>query len=73
MKMYDIYRGQEVAACVRLQDGGQMAWAYRQEPSDGQGFWWNSDDQHLIEELIRDFPQRLVLAVSEFTIRQREV
>jgi hypothetical protein len=71
MKMYDIYRGREVAACVRLHDGGRIEWAYRQERSDGEGFWWNTDEQRLIEELIRDFPQRPVLAVSAFTIRQR--
>ena len=71
MKLYDVYRGGEVIACVRMREGGWMEWASRQGPSDGEGVWWSTDDLRLIEELIRDFPQRSVLAVSAFTIRQR--
>jgi hypothetical protein len=72
MRTYDVYRGQEVTACVRIRECGQIEWAYRQEPFDWQGFWWSNDDKLLIEELIQDFPHRETLTVSEFTIRRHD-
>jgi hypothetical protein len=71
MKVYDIYRHEDLTACVRILESGLIAWAYRQEPYNWQGFWWSNDVKSLIEELIQDFPSRKEFAVTEFTIRQQ--
>jgi hypothetical protein len=72
MRTYDVYRNEEVTACVRIRECGLIEWAYRQEPFDWQGFWSSNDDKRLIEELIQDFPERETLTVSAFTIRRRD-
>jgi hypothetical protein len=71
MRIYDVYRYQDLTACMRVLESGQIEWAYRQESYDWQGFWWSNDIKCLIEELIQEFPNRKEWAVSEFTIRRR--
>src|SRR5688572_29305109 len=71
MRTYDVYRSQEVTACVRVRDSGQIERAYRQALYDWQGFWWSNEEKLLIEELIHDFPHRQELVVSEFKIQRR--
>ena len=70
MRTYDVYRYQDLTARIRVLESGQIEWAYRQRQHDWQGFWWSNDVRVLIEELIRDFPHREELAVSEFMIRR---
>jgi hypothetical protein len=71
MNIYDIYRYQDLKACMRILENGQIEWAYCQETDNWQAFWWSNNIKFLIEELIQEFPYRTELAVSEFKIRRR--
>jgi len=70
MRIYDVYRHQNLAARIRILESGEIEWAYCQGPHDWQDLWWRNDIKAFIEELILDFPQRDTLTASEFTIRR---
>lgn len=69
MRVYDVYRGTALRASVRIQDDGQIEWAYRPEEAEWQGFWWSDDDKSAIEQALQQKPQYKELTISGFTIR----
>jgi hypothetical protein len=71
MRMYDVYRHDELVARVRILATGKIEWAYRQEHGNWQGFWWSNDIKLLIEQLIQQYPRRRHLEISEFRLRRR--
>jgi hypothetical protein len=70
MRMYDVYRHNDLVARVRILESGKIEWAYRQEHGDWQGFWWSNDIKSTIDELIRRYPDLEELVVSEFRLRR---
>jgi hypothetical protein len=70
MRIYDVYRHNDLVARVRILESGTIEWAYRQEPGDWQGFWWSNAIKSTIDELIRQYPDLEELAVSEFRLRR---
>jgi hypothetical protein len=71
MRIYDVYRGTALRACIRIQDDGQIDWVYRPDEAEWQGFWWRNDDKSAIEQALQQHPQREELTISGFTIRPR--
>jgi hypothetical protein len=72
MRMYDVYRYENLVARVRIGEMGKIEWAYRQEHGSWQGFWWGNDVKSTIEEMSRQYPDIEELVVSEFTLRRPE-
>jgi hypothetical protein len=70
MRMYDVYRYNDLVARVRILERGKIEWAYRQEHGNWQGFWWSNDIRLTIEQFIQRYPELEELVVSEFTLRR---
>jgi hypothetical protein len=70
MRMYDVYRYNDLVARVRILESGKIEWAYRQEHGNWQGFWWSNDIRLTIEQFIQRYPELEELVVSEFTLRR---
>jgi len=70
MRIYNVYRYENLVARVRILENGTIEWAYGQEHSNWQGFWWHNDGKFLIEDVIQHFPDRQELAVAMFTMRR---
>lgn len=70
MRMYDVYRYNNLVARVRILETGKIEWAYRQEHINWQGFWWSNDIRLTIEQFIQRYPELEELVVSEFTLRR---
>jgi hypothetical protein len=70
MRMYDVYRYNDLVARVRILENGKIEWAYRQARGDWQGFWWSNDIKRTIEQFIERYPELEELVVSEFTLRR---
>jgi hypothetical protein len=72
MRIYDVYRYNDLVARVRILERGKIQWAYRQEHGNWQGFWWSNDIRSTIEQFIQRYPELEELVVSEFTLRRSE-
>jgi hypothetical protein len=72
MRMYDVYRYNDLVARVRILERGKIEWAYRQEHGNWQGFWWSNGIKNTMEEFIKRYPDFEELVVAEFTLRQCE-
>ena len=72
MRMYDVYRYNDLVARVRILESGKIEWAYRQARGRWQGFWWSNDIKRTIEQFIERYPELEELVVAEFTLRQCE-
>jgi hypothetical protein len=72
MRIYDVYRCDDLVARVRVLDNGKIEWSYRQESGDWQGFWWCNETKSIIDEIIEQYPGLEVLVVSEFKVRKSE-
>jgi hypothetical protein len=72
MRIYDVYRYNDLVARVRILERGKIQWAYRQEHGNWQGFWWSNDIRSTIEQFIQQYPELEELVVSEFTLRRSE-
>jgi hypothetical protein len=70
MRMYDVYRYDELVARVRVLDNGKIEWAYRQEYGEWHGFWWSNETKSIIDEIVEQYPGLEVLNVSEFHVRK---
>jgi hypothetical protein len=70
MKLYDVYRYDDLVARVRILGNGTIEWAYRQEHGNWQGFWWSNESKHTIEEFITNYPFFVELVVAEFSLYQ---
>jgi hypothetical protein len=70
MRLYDVYRCDDLVARVRVLDNRQIEWSYRQESSDWQDFWWSNETKSIIDEIVEQYPGLEVLVVSEFKIRK---
>jgi hypothetical protein len=70
MRIYDVYRCDDLVAWVTVLDNGQIEWSYRHEDGDWQDFWWSTETQSTINEIITQYPGLEVLVVSEFTVRK---
>lgn len=70
MRLYDVYRHDDLVARVRILENGKIEWAYRQEHGNWQGFWWSNDMKSILEQLIQQYPSRKRLAISEFRLRR---
>ena len=72
MRIYDVYRYNDLVARVRILERGKIQWAYRQEQGNWQGFWWSNDIRSTIEQFIQRYQELEELVVSEFTLRRSE-
>ena len=70
MRMYDVYRYDDLVARVRVRARGKIEWAYRQETGNWQGFWWSNDIKCTIDEIIDKYQELEELVVAEFTLRR---
>jgi hypothetical protein len=70
MRMYDVYRYDDLVARVRVRARGKIEWAYRQEAGSWQGFWWSNDIKCTIDEIIDKYQELEELVVAEFTLRR---
>ncbi len=70
MRIYDVVRGTEYHATVRVQGDGQKVWTFDLQWKD---FWVNADKQKMIEQAIDHDPNAAILCVEGFTIKQRPV
>ena len=73
MKMYEVYRGQELKACIRIWGTDEIEWAYRPQEAEWNGFWWGNDVKWAIEQMIQEYPDREEFPISDFTIRRRSI
>ena len=73
MKIYDVFRGGELKASIRIWGTSEIEWTYRPVDAEYNGFWWGNDVKQAIEEMILDYPEREVFQVSDFMIRQRGI
>jgi hypothetical protein len=71
MRVYDVYRHNELVARVRIQPTGKIEWSYRQARGGWQGFWWSNDIKSILEQLIQEYPHRRNVVVAEFRLRRR--
>jgi hypothetical protein len=71
MRIYDVYRGQELKACIRIWDSEEIEWAYYPQVAEWSGFWWSNDTKVAIEHMIRAHPHVEEFPVQDFTIRRR--
>jgi hypothetical protein len=77
MRIYDVYRGhalrsENLQACIRVNNGGKMEWAFRPEEAEWQGFWWSDDVISEIQQMIKAYPALTEFPVSDFMIYQRD-
>jgi hypothetical protein len=72
MRIYDVYRYNDLVARVRTLENGKIEWAYRQEHGNWQGFWWSNSIKNTMEEFIKGYPDFEELVVAEFTLRRCE-
>jgi hypothetical protein len=70
MRMYDVYRYNDLVARVRILDTGKIEWSYRQEQGSWQGFWWSNDTKFTIDQITQHYQELQELVVSEFTLRR---
>jgi hypothetical protein len=70
MRLYDVYRHNNLAARVRILESGEITWAYRQHRGTWQGFWWSNDTKRNLEDLIIEYPDREEIVMSEFRLRR---
>ena len=70
MRMYDVYRHDDLVARVRILESGKIEWAYRQQQGNWQGFWWSNDIKRNLEDLILEYPNRNTIVMSEFRLRR---
>ncbi len=68
MRIYDVFRHDDLVARVRMLESGKIEWAYRQEHGNWQGFWWSNESKHTIEEFITNYPFFVELVVAEFSL-----
>jgi hypothetical protein len=71
MKIYDVYRGEELKACIRIWDTGEIEWAYRPQQAEWSGFWWSNEVKSAIEHMIREYPHLDEFPIADFVIRLR--
>jgi hypothetical protein len=71
MRIYDVYRGQELKACIRVWNTEEIEWAYRPQEAEWNGFWWSNDVKLAIEQIIQHNPSVEEFALADFTIRRR--
>jgi hypothetical protein len=71
MRIYDVYRGEELKACIRLWSSGEMDWAYRPLEAEWNGFWWSNEVKSAIEYMIRSHPKVDEFPIVDFMIRLR--
>jgi len=55
MRIYDVYRGQELKACICVWNTGEIDWAYYSEKAEWNGFWWSNDIKSAIEHVIQEY------------------
>jgi hypothetical protein len=72
MRIYDVYRGKHIRACIRIWDSDEIEWTYRPEVAEWEGFWWSNDTKSEIERMIKEYPHLVEFPVSEFRIMLRE-
>jgi hypothetical protein len=72
MRIYDVYRYNDLVARMRILENGKIEWAYRQEHGNWQGFWWSNSIKNTMEEFIKRYPDFEELVVAEFTLRRCE-
>ena len=72
MRIYDVYRYNDLVARVRVLENGTIEWAYRQKQGNWQGFWWSNESKERIEEFIIHYPFFEELVVAEFTLHRCE-
>ena len=70
MKLYDVYRYNDLVARVRIIESGKIEWAYRQEHGNWQGFWWSNNTKFIIDQIIQQYQDLEELVVSEFRLRR---
>ena len=71
MRIYDVYRGQELKACIRVWNTGEIDWAYYSEKAEWNGFWWSNDIKSAIEHVIQEYPNLDEFPMTDFVIRLR--
>lgn len=71
MTIYDVYRGQDIKACVRRHDDGQKDWAFARNEAEWRDFWWPPGSITAIEQAIDAAPGIDELPIEGFTIRRR--
>jgi hypothetical protein len=69
MRIYDVYHGRDIKACLYIQDDGQKKWDF--SPDEWRGFWWGDDSKTAIERAVEQYPNQDEFTFSVFTIRQR--
>jgi hypothetical protein len=71
MQIYDVYRGPELKACIRIWNNGEIEWAYYPQAAEWNGFWWSNNIKSAIEHLIQAYPHLEEFPMADFTIRLR--
>jgi hypothetical protein len=71
MRIYDVYRGDELKACIRIWDTHEIEWAYRPQEAEWHGFWWSNEVKSAIEHMIRAYPKLDEFPIADFVIRLR--
>jgi hypothetical protein len=69
MRIYDVYRGRELKACIRVWNTGEIDWAYYPQAAEWNGFWWSNDIKSAIEHIIREYPTLDEFPMTDFVIR----
>ena len=71
MRIYDVYRCEDLKACIRVWNMGEIEWAYRPQEGEWHGFWWSNEVKSAIEYMIRAYPKLDEFPISDFIVRLR--
>jgi len=77
VRSYDVYERDDpsfryLRARIRVQDDGQIEWAFRPQGAAWPGFWWSDHVKSEIVRTIKEYPQLAAFSLGGFAIRLRE-
>jgi hypothetical protein len=73
MKIYDVYQGQDLKACIRLWGTAKIEWTYQPHEAASNEFGWSYEDKQAIEDIILTYPHLEEFPLGSFIVRLRQI
>jgi hypothetical protein len=71
VRLYDVYRGEELQAAIRIWDNNEIEWAYWPQRGEWNSFWWSNGVKSAIEHIVREYPHLEEFPFIDFIVRRR--
>jgi hypothetical protein len=73
MKIYAVYRGQDLKASIRIWGTNTIEWTYPLHEAAWNGLWWSHEHKEAIEDIIQTCPRLEEFPLGIFIVRLRQI